>query len=72
MFNSMMRRAPKSARAWAAKATAKAATPTSVEILIRMLLIGGIKCFMMNASELPITLETLSSWFDLAKKWRSY
>ena len=48
MFNSMMRRAPKSARAWAAKATAKAATPTSVEILIRMLLIGGIKCFMMK------------------------
>jgi hypothetical protein len=30
------------------ESNAKAATPTSVEILIRMLLIGGIKCFMMK------------------------
>lgn len=30
------------------ESNAKAAPPTSVEILIRMLLIGGIKCFMMK------------------------
>jgi hypothetical protein len=37
-----------------AKAMAQAAIPAGVEILIKILLIGGIKCFIINAPELPI------------------
>jgi hypothetical protein len=78
MFNSMMQacaeerlRLPRLGTP--TKATAKAATPASVEILIKMLLIGAIKCFIMNAPKLlPITLETLSPGLILPKRWRSY